>query len=190
MARCESMSVDKSRCRLEDGHALPHSDGTRAWPLMRRGSSVTSDAPLSDNPSGMYCPACRATGVSHCANPEDCGGMRLMLAATTLAGQRLSPIADAIVMLAEEVCLLLAKNTSLKADYERFQESTAKELSDRDAVLRILQVENEALKADRQAMVGGQVRFAHGLWWYGIRQSFATADEALDAARSSSESPT
>tara|TARA_R110000744_G_C19064408_1_gene529372 strand:+ start:224 stop:406 length:183 start_codon:yes stop_codon:yes gene_type:complete len=33
---------------------------------------------VSDNPSGMYCPSCRASGVSHCANPEWCGGMQLM----------------------------------------------------------------------------------------------------------------
>ena len=36
------------------------------------------DAPISDNPSGLYCPACRATGASHCAYPETCGGMRRM----------------------------------------------------------------------------------------------------------------
>ncbi len=37
-----------------------------------------ADAPVSDNPSGMYCPACRATGASHCSEPDYCGGMRLM----------------------------------------------------------------------------------------------------------------
>lgn len=31
--------------------------------------------PESDNPSGMYCPDCRYIGVSHCADPENCGGM-------------------------------------------------------------------------------------------------------------------
>ncbi len=36
------------------------------------------NAPLSDNPSGMYCPACRECGLWHCASPEWCGGMRLM----------------------------------------------------------------------------------------------------------------
>jgi len=36
------------------------------------------DAPISDNPSGLYCPSCRATGVAHCAYPEECGGMRRM----------------------------------------------------------------------------------------------------------------
>jgi hypothetical protein len=36
------------------------------------------DAPVSDNPSGLYCPACRATGMKHCGYPEDCGGMRRM----------------------------------------------------------------------------------------------------------------
>ena len=37
-----------------------------------------ADAPESDNPSGMYCSACRAVGCSHCSEPEWCGGMRLM----------------------------------------------------------------------------------------------------------------
>lgn len=36
------------------------------------------DAPVSDNPSGLYCPECRAVGAFHCAYPEECGGMRLM----------------------------------------------------------------------------------------------------------------
>lgn len=36
------------------------------------------DAPVSDNPSGFYCPGCRSVGVSHCAHPEWCGGMRRM----------------------------------------------------------------------------------------------------------------
>ncbi len=36
------------------------------------------DAPYEDNPSGLYCPACRSTGVSHCSDPEYCGGMRKM----------------------------------------------------------------------------------------------------------------
>lgn len=37
-----------------------------------------SDAPVADNPSGMYCPACRRAGMAHCSSPEWCGGMRLM----------------------------------------------------------------------------------------------------------------
>jgi hypothetical protein len=36
------------------------------------------EAPLCDNPSGMYCPACRAVGLSHCSDPEHCGEMRPM----------------------------------------------------------------------------------------------------------------
>lgn len=36
------------------------------------------DAPVSDNPSGLYCAGCRAIGLSHCAHPEWCGGMRRM----------------------------------------------------------------------------------------------------------------
>lgn len=38
----------------------------------------TDDAPVSDNPSGLYCPECRASGMSHCGHPEYCGGMRPM----------------------------------------------------------------------------------------------------------------
>lgn len=37
-----------------------------------------ADAPESDNPSGLYCSACRAVGYSHCSEPEWCGGMHLM----------------------------------------------------------------------------------------------------------------
>lgn len=37
-----------------------------------------TDAPFSDNPSGMYCPNCRASGLGHCSWPEYCGGMKLM----------------------------------------------------------------------------------------------------------------
>ena len=36
------------------------------------------DAPVIDNPSGLYCRACRSAGFSHCAHPEYCGGMRKM----------------------------------------------------------------------------------------------------------------
>ncbi len=36
------------------------------------------DAPVSDNPSGLYCPSCRRSGAMHCAYPEGCGGMRRM----------------------------------------------------------------------------------------------------------------
>ena len=36
------------------------------------------DAPVSDNPSGLYCQACREVGAAHCASPEWCGGMRRM----------------------------------------------------------------------------------------------------------------
>ena len=38
------------------------------------------DAPISDNPSGMYCKSCRESGIGiyHCAHPEYCGGMRRM----------------------------------------------------------------------------------------------------------------
>jgi hypothetical protein len=36
------------------------------------------NAPESDNPSGLYCPSCRASGFSHCSDVEHCGGMKLM----------------------------------------------------------------------------------------------------------------
>lgn len=41
-------------------------------------SKPAIDAPIRDNPSGLYCPACRAVGLVHCAAPEWCGGMRRM----------------------------------------------------------------------------------------------------------------
>ena len=41
------------------------------------------DAPISDNPSGMYCKACRETGLSHCMEVEHCGGMQRMRIAPT-----------------------------------------------------------------------------------------------------------
>ncbi len=40
-----------------------------------------ANAPISDNPSGLYCPDCRSAGMAHCASPEWCGGMRLMKSA-------------------------------------------------------------------------------------------------------------
>ena len=36
------------------------------------------DAPISDNPSGLYCAACRECGMLHCCEVEYCGGMRRM----------------------------------------------------------------------------------------------------------------
>lgn len=43
-------------------------------------SEPAADAPISDNPSGLYCPVCRALGggTVHCAYPEECGQMRHM----------------------------------------------------------------------------------------------------------------
>ena len=38
----------------------------------------SKDAPISDNPSGLYCPDCRSIGLSHCSSPEYCGGMKRM----------------------------------------------------------------------------------------------------------------
>ena len=42
------------------------------------GMTAAPDAPLADNPSGLYCPTCRAIGLAHCAAPEWCGEMRPM----------------------------------------------------------------------------------------------------------------
>lgn len=42
------------------------------------GVDPAPDAPVADNPSGLYCPACRAVGLSHCSSPEYCGGMKPM----------------------------------------------------------------------------------------------------------------
>jgi hypothetical protein len=36
------------------------------------------DAPFSDNPSGYYCPGCRASGLAHCSEVDYCGGMKKM----------------------------------------------------------------------------------------------------------------
>lgn len=46
------------------------------WDYLEADSA--SDAPVSDNPSGLYCPACRSVGMSHCSEVEHCGGMRRM----------------------------------------------------------------------------------------------------------------
>jgi hypothetical protein len=39
---------------------------------------IEDDAPEKDNPSGLYCPACREQDVSHCGSPEYCGCMKKM----------------------------------------------------------------------------------------------------------------
>lgn len=49
---------------------------TEPWDYLEK--TPARDAPICDNPSGMYCPDCRASGCAHCAHPEYCGGMRLM----------------------------------------------------------------------------------------------------------------
>lgn len=51
------------------------------------------DAPIVDNPSGMYCPDCRAMGseIMHCHAPEWCGGMRLMRPKPALAAAKEGP---------------------------------------------------------------------------------------------------
>ncbi len=50
---------------------------TEKWAYLE-GLEPLPDAPLVDNPSGLYCPACRAAGLAHCSDVEYCGGMRPM----------------------------------------------------------------------------------------------------------------
>ena len=38
-------------------------------------ATLTPAVPLCDNMAGEYCPGCRSTGLSHCSDPEHCGGM-------------------------------------------------------------------------------------------------------------------
>lgn len=45
--------------------------------------SPAPDAPVTDNPSGLYCKGCRAAGLAHCSAPEYCGEMRMMKPATS-----------------------------------------------------------------------------------------------------------
>lgn len=49
---------------------------SKPWEYLEH--SPSPDAPVSDNPSGLYCPDCRSAGMAHCAHPEWCGGMKLM----------------------------------------------------------------------------------------------------------------
>lgn len=49
---------------------------------------VKPDAPLSDNPSGLFCRACRAIGFYHCAYPEECGNMERMKPHQEVAHER------------------------------------------------------------------------------------------------------
>lgn len=53
---------------------------TQPWAYLE--TTPAPNAPVSDNLSGMYCPDCRVSGVSHCAHPEWCGGMELMRSPT------------------------------------------------------------------------------------------------------------
>jgi hypothetical protein len=46
--------------------------------IIERACGQDGSAPVSDNPSGQYCPECRATGLLHCSDPVNCGGMRPM----------------------------------------------------------------------------------------------------------------
>ena len=61
----------------------------RAAPTMEEAAEIVSKAnlerravadavPLCDNLSGDWCRDCRETGLSHCGDPEHCGGMQPM----------------------------------------------------------------------------------------------------------------
>ncbi len=56
----------------------PQPERQEKWAYLE--AEPANDAPKSDNPSGLYCPDCRNSGLSHCAWPEYCGGMRRMKA--------------------------------------------------------------------------------------------------------------
>lgn len=49
----------------------------KPWEYLE-GKVAAPDAPVVDNPSGLYCRACRACGLSHCSEPEYCGGLEPM----------------------------------------------------------------------------------------------------------------
>lgn len=61
-------------------------DGLAPWAYLE-GLEAAPDAPISDNPSGLYCPDCRGAGMAHCAHVDTCGGMRPMRAALKRAGR-------------------------------------------------------------------------------------------------------
>lgn len=56
--------------------------------------------PISDNPSGTYCPDCRATGLSHCSDPINCGGMKKM--AGPFTDMHVNPIREGDYMTVHE----------------------------------------------------------------------------------------
>ena len=53
-------------------------DESKRLPFDYLEKEPADDAPISDNPSGLYCKGCREAGMSHCSDPEYCGGMRKM----------------------------------------------------------------------------------------------------------------
>lgn len=61
---------------------IPRHSSAKPWDYLE--DEPAEDAPVSDNPSGLYCPSCRSvraelgTGGNHCGQPEYCGGMRRM----------------------------------------------------------------------------------------------------------------
>lgn len=59
--------------------------GRTKWAYLE--AEPAPDAPVSDNPSGLYCIACRQAGMAHCSEPEWCGGMRRMRKVEASAGR-------------------------------------------------------------------------------------------------------
>jgi|GEM_PF-4189010 len=43
--------------------------------FLSRARALCDAATLKKNPSGMYCQECRDTGLAHCSDPVNCGGM-------------------------------------------------------------------------------------------------------------------
>lgn len=55
----------------------PRETERKPWAYLR-GLTPTPNAPLVDNPSGLYCPDCREAHMMHCGEVDYCGGMRPM----------------------------------------------------------------------------------------------------------------
>lgn len=67
---------DRAARERAEAQRRPATRGSTAWAYLE--DEPAPGAPKADNPSGLYCPACRAEGMSHCSAPEWCGQMRRM----------------------------------------------------------------------------------------------------------------
>ena len=56
---------------------IDNNQSRKPWDYLD-GILPSDDAPVSDNPSGLYCPECRSVRMLHCSSPEFCGGMTPM----------------------------------------------------------------------------------------------------------------